>query len=198
MYLHRNSPKRFYLKDAIYFVTTNTYEKYPYFKDEVLAEITISNLLFFKKQYKFLLFGFVLMLDHFHGLIQPRDDYSISKIMQSFKKSSSRDINNYVGAIHESRLRRGKQYSFHLNKTYNIPKVKEKSHNGFGQPRLRRRFKWQTSFYDHIIRDEKDFYNHLNYIKDNPVKAGLADDYRLYQFSSFNKKWQNVVDKFII
>lgn len=29
---------------------------------------------------------------------------------------------------------------------------------------------WQRSFYDHIIRDEEDYLNHLRYIEDNPAK----------------------------
>lgn len=29
---------------------------------------------------------------------------------------------------------------------------------------------WQRSYYDHIIRDEEDYINHLRYIEDNPAK----------------------------
>ena len=29
---------------------------------------------------------------------------------------------------------------------------------------------WQTSFYDHIIRNEKDYLKHYGYIEDNPTK----------------------------
>ena len=33
---------------------------------------------------------------------------------------------------------------------------------------------WQCSYYDHIIRDEEDYINHLQYIEDNP--AGWSKD----------------------
>jgi putative transposase len=33
---------------------------------------------------------------------------------------------------------------------------------------------WQKRFWDHIIRDETDLQNHLNYIHYNPVKHGLV------------------------
>ena len=37
---------------------------------------------------------------------------------------------------------------------------------------------WQRSFYDHIIRDENDYIEHLEYIKNNPVKwLGGKDKY---------------------
>lgn len=34
---------------------------------------------------------------------------------------------------------------------------------------------WQTEYYDHLIRDEKDFCNQMNYILDNPKNAGLKN-----------------------
>lgn len=37
---------------------------------------------------------------------------------------------------------------------------------------------WKKESYDHIIRDDKDFWNQLEYIKYNPIKAGLDN----YQF----------------
>ncbi len=34
---------------------------------------------------------------------------------------------------------------------------------------------WQSESYDHIIRDEEDFFNQLDYLKRNPEKAGISD-----------------------
>lgn len=41
------------------------------------------------------------------------------------------------------------------------------------------------NYYDHIIRDEIDFYKHLNYIHQNPIKHGLTKDFD-YKFSSYS------------
>jgi putative transposase len=46
---------------------------------------------------------------------------------------------------------------------------------------------WQSSFWDHVIRDEDDFYHHLNYIHFNPVKHGLVKKPFDYQHSSIIK-----------
>ena len=35
---------------------------------------------------------------------------------------------------------------------------------------------WQTGFYDHIIRDEEDYYYHMLYIDENPKKWLLGKD----------------------
>jgi valyl-tRNA synthetase len=34
---------------------------------------------------------------------------------------------------------------------------------------------WQTEYYDHLIRDDKDFTNQINYIDSNPARALLED-----------------------
>ena len=44
---------------------------------------------------------------------------------------------------------------------------------------------WQRRFWDHIIRDEKDFRMHLDYIHYNPVKHNIVTDPAVWQHSSF-------------
>jgi valyl-tRNA synthetase len=34
---------------------------------------------------------------------------------------------------------------------------------------------WQDEYYDHLVRNEEDFRNQINYVLDNPDKAGLQD-----------------------
>lgn len=46
---------------------------------------------------------------------------------------------------------------------------------------------WQKRFWDHVIRDEPDLQNHLDYIHRNPVKHKMVDHPNQYQFSSFQK-----------
>lgn len=43
-------------------------------------------------------------------------------------------------------------------------------------------FTWQKSFYDHVIKDDEDFRNHVEYIRYNPVKAGLRQKPEEYPF----------------
>ncbi len=44
---------------------------------------------------------------------------------------------------------------------------------------------WQKRFWDHVIRDDKDFENRLHYIHYNPVKHGLVKDLRGWIDSSY-------------
>ena len=45
---------------------------------------------------------------------------------------------------------------------------------------------WQRGFWDHVIRDEKDFINHFHYIHYNPVKHGLVNCPVEYPHTSFH------------
>jgi REP element-mobilizing transposase RayT len=100
MQLHRNSQKRIIHKDLIYFVTTNTKHRYPYFKNEILCELFIEELKLVKELKKFLLFGFCIMPDHIHLLLRPDLEVaSISEIMRSLKTNFSRNVNKIVDAI---------------------------------------------------------------------------------------------------
>ena len=55
-------------------------------------------------------------------------------------------------------------------------------------------FKWQQSFHDHVIRGEKDFNNHLNYIATNCIKHGVCDDEEKYKWSFLNEEFDNLID----
>jgi putative transposase len=44
---------------------------------------------------------------------------------------------------------------------------------------------WQNRFWEHQIRDDRDFARHVEYIHYNPVKHGLARAPREWQYSSF-------------
>ena len=63
---------------------------------------------------------------------------------------------------------------------------------------------WQRKYYDHIIRNENDFYKHLDYIHYNPIKHDYVKKAKDWKYSSFKKfvrmgyydeNWCNFEDK---
>lgn len=46
---------------------------------------------------------------------------------------------------------------------------------------------WQQSYYDRMIRTERHLQDVIDYVEQNPVKAGLCDDPAEYPFSSAGK-----------
>ena len=42
---------------------------------------------------------------------------------------------------------------------------------------------WEDESYDHVVRDEKEFYRILNYILRNPIKAGFVKEWQNWPFT---------------
>lgn len=94
---HRNSQKRIISKDACYFVTVKTQNNFPFFKESIFCDLFLENLRLSKKLKHFQIYGWVLIFDHFHLMIQPNDEFNISDVMFSIKKQFSHDINRIIG-----------------------------------------------------------------------------------------------------
>jgi putative transposase len=50
---------------------------------------------------------------------------------------------------------------------------------------------WQRRFWEHTVRDERDFERHADYIHFNPVKHGLVSQVSEWPFSSFHRYVRN-------
>jgi REP element-mobilizing transposase RayT len=190
---HRNSQKRIYFEDAEYFITSNTFNWYPYFKEPIFCDLFVENLRLCKRLRGFVLYAWFLECDHFHLLLRPSDECNISNVMHFLKRNISRDINfvigynkydntHFEGADHDPRLQ-------WLNKSKWIFKfrfkIKYLNKNPFPK------FRWQKSYQDHYIRNDDDFGYHVGYIAYNPIKHGLPDNWP-YVFT--NDKYADLID----
>ncbi len=68
-------------------------------------------------------------------------------------------------------------FSRHLPKTERISRSRQ---------RHQERGIWQRRFWEHTIRDDKDFENHMNYLHYNPVKHGYVKSVADWEFSTFH------------
>jgi len=50
---------------------------------------------------------------------------------------------------------------------------------------------WQRRFWEHLIRDEADYQQHMDYIHWNPVKHGWVDSVKDWPHSSFHQHVRN-------
>jgi|GEM_PF-6585488 len=56
---------------------------------------------------------------------------------------------------------------------------------------------WQESFYDHVIRNRKEFDERLNYLYNNPVKAKLVEKPEDYKYASATGKYEADLDGYV-
>jgi len=82
-----------YIKEYPYVVTTVTLNREPIFKESIAADIVLEAILFGRRQQWYYLLSFVIMPDHMHLIIIPRDK-NISECMKSIKGFSARQINS--------------------------------------------------------------------------------------------------------
>ena len=137
-----------------------------------IAQMVEDALLFFDAQ-RYRLIAWVVMPNHVHVLFQALQGWTVSEIVASWKKFTARKINEYlrktsfpgnanlqiggsgkpgnanlqIGAVHSAALESGDP----------------------GVPRV-----WHREYWDRYIRDNNHFKQAVEYIHQNPVKAGLA------------------------
>ncbi|MDD5342329.1 MAG: transposase [Patescibacteria group bacterium] len=174
--MYKNSQKRIYIENAIYFVTTKTKDNYPYFRNEILTGLFINRLSIAEQSMRFRLFGFVVIPDHVHILIQPSGKYNISKIMFTIKKQFSHEVNRLIGVNSRIATTVGEQALVRLRRFVITHKI------------YIRKFGWLKSYHDHIILNDKDFNRHVEYLRLNPIKHGLVKEGEYYPYLYINEK----------
>ncbi|MGB2987147.1 MAG: transposase [Phycisphaerae bacterium] len=109
-----------------------------------------------RARYAFDVWAYVIMPEHVHLLIFPRESvYSISRILTAIKWPVARAALNYLRANHSPW----------------IAKLTDRQPNG----RVAVRFWQRGGGYDRNITKESTLYEAIQYIHDNPVRRGLAD-----------------------
>jgi REP element-mobilizing transposase RayT len=114
---------------------------------------------------QFNLLAWTVMPNHVHVLIQQHKDHRLSDIVGSWKKFTARKINalNQPSAgILGANGRSGEQPS-REGRSLDRPPSKRKT-----QPL------WQKGYWDRFIRNQAHFESAIDYILNNPVKAGLV------------------------
>jgi putative transposase len=76
-------------------VTTVTLNREPIFKESIAADMVLEAILFGRRRRWYYLLSFVIMPDHMHLIIIPRDK-NISECMKSIKGFSARWINSVL------------------------------------------------------------------------------------------------------
>jgi len=73
-----------------------------------------------------------------------------------------------------------------LIKTYFSKNIISNEYISNSRKQKKERGIWQRRFWEHLIRDEEDYQNHVDYIHYNPVKHGYVQQMIDWQYSSFH------------
>ena len=167
-----------------HFVTTRTYENRPYFNNEEFARILLDELNFYSEKYGFAVMGWVIMPDHVHLLLwwdkDEKPGLKVSKIMQVIKGATSRRIIDLVQT-------RGLEQMLQATRKRELQDTPEDATSSKSHERNLKYRLWQPGFYDFNIHSEEKLLEKLNYMHNNPVKAGLVLSPCDYKWSSYKE-----------
>ena len=153
--------KRLFLHNYSYFITIVIQGKRPILIDNI--ELLRNSFKRSKTRYAYHIDAIIILPDHIHMIITPRNANEYPKIISHIKRSFVYGLDKKYKDEAKMML----SYSSYLRKLSGI---------------------WQKRFYEHTIRDEKDWLEKINYIQHNAVKHGLVDDWNQWEYSSFTKK----------
>ena len=153
--------RRAFRPGGTFFFTLVTYRRARFLCDEPARVLLRGAMEQCRAECPFTLDAMVLLPDHLHAMwTLPEGDTDFSSRWGRIKKSFTQawvTAGGWEGAISESRGRN------------------------------RRRGVWQRRFWEHTIRDERDYERHLNYIHFNPIKHNHVTCAHAWKWSSFHR-----------
>jgi putative transposase len=151
--------RRVFVPGASYFFTVVTHQRAPIFSDKLAVELYRRAVQKVQAAWPFTLEAEVVLPDHIHVLwTLPDNDLDYPTRMRLIKAEFSRSFikqHRPLGERSASRAAKGEQAV------------------------------WQRRYWEHMIRDERDFQAHLDYIHINPTKHGLVAAARDWPHSTF-------------
>jgi putative transposase len=159
--------KRKYYQGNAYYITTSVNKFVKIFKEKRYIDIILKNIKFYKRKYNFKLLAYVIMPDHLHLLIFPKQDSveEVSNLMGDFKRFTSRSLRKQMEEDEKTTWLK----LFKLD----VPKKKNWEYQI-----------WQERFDDLAIYTPTIAKVKINYIHNNPVRKGLVERPEDYLYSS--------------
>ncbi len=89
--------RRYYVPEAIVFITQVVYRRIPVFGQEHIVELLRQNLVETKRHHPFVMLGYCLLPEHFHLMLRPTGVSNFSAIMHSLKPNFTKDYKACLG-----------------------------------------------------------------------------------------------------
>ena len=136
-----------------------------------IAEIITKKLHEFDKIY-YDLYAYTVMSNHVHVL------FDFGKQIDNLPKEILEDFNNL------DNLESMERFEIHYKPLYKVLNLIKGASSRYANIALKRTGTfWQKDNYDHYVRNAKELNNIVNYIIQNPVKAGIVEDWREFPFT---------------
>jgi len=147
--------KRIFQDGYSYYLTVVTHKRNPILIDNI--QLLRESFAVSKQKYNYSIEAIVILPDHMHMIITPRYAKEYPYIIRTIKQYFSKKCpTKYYEDIEQSMSRYKEGY----------------------KPI------WQKKYYEHTIRDTKDFEARLEYIYNNPIKHGYVENIDDWDYTS--------------
>ncbi|MCP4162418.1 MAG: transposase [Deltaproteobacteria bacterium] len=148
------------LSGGLFFFTLVTFKRRPLFKDQICRKALKDSIKKVREKYPFEIKAWVLLPEHIHCIWQlPENEDDVSMRWRLIKSSFTRII----------------------KKIYYKEELETESRKKRKESTI-----WQRRYWEHQIRDQEDYNNHIDYIHYNPVKHKLVKNVKDWEYSTFH------------
>lgn len=155
-------------QSAMYFITHTIVDWVDVFTRKSYRDIVIDSLLHCCEKKGLKIYAYVIMSNHIHMIVQSETG-TLSNTIRNYKRFTATAIIDAITNLPESR----KEWMLHRF-----------SWNGANNIRNTDNQFWIQSNHPEIIYNRDFFMQKLNYIHENPVRAGIVDKAEDYLYSS--------------
>lgn len=155
--------------DKAYFITMTVVGWIDIFTRKNHRDGIIDSLKYCQNEKGLIIYAYVIMSNHIHMVVDSNGLFTLKEIIRDFKKFTSKKILEQIQSETESRRT-------WLLKLFNEAAKESPKHKNF-------KF-WQPGNYALEVYTEKFVWIRINYIHNNPVKAGLVKNQWDWVYSS--------------
>jgi putative transposase len=153
---------RVYDQQGIYFITFTVHQWVDVFTRRLYSDILLENLRYCQLHKGLKIYAWVIMSNHCH-LIVSTEGFKLSDVIRDFKKHTAKKI---YEAIQNNELESRRNWLLWL--------LKKDDHIWF----------WEEGYHGEEIRTKSFFDSKVEYIHQNPVRAGIVEKEEEYLLSS--------------
>lgn len=153
----------FHEKEYPYFVTSSIIDDVPLCSDPAIATIILDSLAFIQDQFEVIVYGYVIMENPMHAIL---DSPTVSEDLRRMKSYTAKKIIQNLESRGRTKL---------LDKLRFVKKM----HKHQSEYQV-----WQEGVHPKQIESHQKMAQCLEYIHNNPVKAGFVDDPIHWRYSS--------------
>jgi len=157
-------------QDGIHFLTFAVVEWVDVFTRTIYKDIVVDSLRYCQEKKGLILYSWVVMSNHVHLIVSASKGSRLSQIMRDFKKYTAVKV---LRAIEENQEESRREWMLSIFRDVGKNNVRNESYQF-----------WNQDNHPVELETNEMMDQRLNYIHNNPLKAGIVDNPEDYPYSS--------------